>query len=149
MMRTESVNRLSELLQSMPSVLKGIREEDFAYKPNPDKWSKKEILGHLIDSALNNHQRFIRVQYEDVPSIRYEQNEWCERNGYQELTSEHILNLWILLNKQILEVIKRIPEENRWKKADTGLAEPVTLEFLIDDYVAHMEHHLKQISNYE
>jgi DinB superfamily len=148
MMKREAANRLKELLNIIPHKIRQIKQEDFVFKPHPDKWSKKQILGHLIDSAANNHQRFIRIQYEDIPTIRYEQNKWCELNHYQELDSEHVIDMWTIFNQHILEVVKRIPEENLVKKGNTGLQEPVTLGFLIDDYVDHLEHHLKQLVNY-
>ncbi|MES2780768.1 MAG: DinB family protein [Bacteroidota bacterium] len=144
----ETIQRLNDLLQIVPDKLRHIREEDFVFKPHQDKWSKKQILGHLIDSAANNHQRFIRIQYEDVPTIVYDQNRWNELNHYQELDTEHVVSMWTLFNEHILEVIKHIPEENLRRKGNTGLPEPVTLKFLIDDYVDHMEHHVKQIIQY-
>lgn len=147
-MKRRSTSRLNELLQIIPDKIRQIEEEAFAFKPKPDKWSKKQILGHLIDSAANNHQRFVRIQYEDVPTIRYEQNKWCELNHYQELEGEHVIKLWTLFNQHILEVVQFIPEENMVRKGNTGLEEPVTLGFLIDDYVDHLEHHLKQIVHY-
>jgi hypothetical protein len=71
---THSINRLQDLLDVVPAKLSRIKDTDFVYKPAPDKWSKKEILGHLIDSAANNHQRFIRAQYENIPTIVYDPN---------------------------------------------------------------------------
>lgn len=147
-MKRASTNRLNELLQFIPEKVREIAEEDFVIKPHPHKWSKKQILGHLIDSATNNHQRFIRIQYEEVPTVRYEQNKWCELNHYQELESEHVIQLWTLFNRHILEVVNRIPEENLLRKGNASVEEPVTLDFLIDDYVDHLEHHLKQIVSY-
>ena len=111
------------------------------------KWSKKEILGHLIDSATNNHHRFIRGQFENNPEISYDQNKWNKFSFYQEMDSQQIINFWTLYNKQLLEIIKRIPIEklNNQIRIEDKL---VTLEFLIVDYVAHLEHHLKQIIEY-
>ena len=68
-MITESIKRLQYLCEEIPVLLSIIPEQDFTHKSAPEKWSKKEILGHLIDSATNNHQRFIRAQFENVPSI--------------------------------------------------------------------------------
>lgn len=149
MMKREAANRLKELLNIIPDKIRQIKQEDFVFKTHPDKWSKKQILGHLIDSAANNHQRFIRIQYEDIPTIRYEQNKWCELNHYHDLHSEHVINLWTIFNHHILEVVNRIPDENLERMGNTGLEEPVTLRFLIDDYVDHLEHHLRQIVSYE
>ncbi|MES2560166.1 MAG: DinB family protein [Bacteroidota bacterium] len=147
-MKRESINRLHELLQNIPERINQVKDENFALKPHPDKWSKKQILGHLIDSAANNHQRFIRIQYEDVPTIVYDQNKWNELNHYETLDRDHVLTLWTLFNKHILEVVQHIPEEQLSRTGSTGLPQPATLGFLIDDYVEHMEHHLRQIVQY-
>ncbi len=142
------LQRFQFLLETLPLKLRQINEADFSMKPSNEKWSKKEILGHLIDSAANNHQRFIRTQYENIPFIVYEQNHWNQLNHYQQLQSEHAINFWTLYNTHLLEVIKHIPTKNYLKTCNSGLPEPATLEWLIVDYVAHMEHHLKQIVEY-
>lgn len=68
----ESINRLIYIIHEAPKLLMGIGEEKMLLKPSIDKWSKKEILGHLIDSATNNHQRFVRAQFEMNPEIVYD-----------------------------------------------------------------------------
>ncbi len=143
-----TLQRFQFLLETLPLKLKQISEADFSKKPSNEKWSKKQILGHLIDSAANNHQRFIRTQYENIPFIVYEQNQWNQLNHYQQLPSEHVINFWTLYNTHLLEVIKHIPIQNYLKTCNSGLPEPATLEWLIVDYVAHLEHHLKQIVEY-
>ena len=70
------VDRLQYLCDAIPSLIKQIPEQEFSHKSAPGKWSKKEILGHLIDSATNNHQRFVRAQFEDTPFIIYDQDNW-------------------------------------------------------------------------
>lgn len=147
-MTKKAVKKLTQLLEIIPPLLLVISKEDFSLKSNPSKWSKKEILGHLIDSAANNHQRFIRVQYEAVPTIIYDQNKWNELNHYQQLAGKQIIQYWTVYNQHLLEIMKRIPEENLLKKCNVGTQENVTLQFLMDDYVVHLEHHLKQIINY-
>ena len=116
-------------------------------KPAPTKWSKKEIIGHLIDSATNNHQRFVRGQFENIPEISYDQNNWNEFSFYNQIDSKQIISFWTIFNKQIIEIIKRIPKENLEKQIKIG-NNILTLEFLIIDYVEHLEHHLKQIIEY-
>jgi hypothetical protein len=147
-MENRFTNRLKQLLEVIPNMLLQLPEDEFSAKANADIWSKKQILGHLIDSAANNHQRFIRVQYESALTIVYDQNKWNALNHYQQLDSKHIIHLWTLYNKHLLEVIKRIPAENLTGECNTGDDKPLTLQFLIDDYVVHMEHHLKQILAY-
>jgi hypothetical protein len=73
-----ALNRLEYLLKTIPALLNALDENEFSFKPAENKWSKKEILGHLIDSASNNHQRFVRAQFEEHANIFYHQNEWVE-----------------------------------------------------------------------
>ncbi len=144
-MITETIKGLEQLLHFAPAALLAIPESEFSDKPYPDKWSKKEILGHLIDSAANNHQRFIRARYEDIPTIVYDQDRWNEFNYYATLSQEHLVTFWTAYNRHLLELIKRIPEAEWSKKCNNGSAENKTLGWLIDDYLVHMEHHLVQI----
>lgn len=146
-MINEALTRLVFLVDTIPSLLSQIKEPGFSLKPNPEKFSKKEIIGHLIDSAANNHQRFIRGQFEDNPAITYNADKWVQFNYYHQIDGDHIINLWKLYNKQLIEVIKRIPREslNRRIKIDDNLC---SLDFLIQDYVQHMEHHLREVIDY-
>lgn len=143
----KAINRLKYSIEKTPIKILEVSEENMAVKQLPTKWSKKEILGHLIDSATNNHQRFIRGQFENNPEICYDQNKWNECSFYQDMDSNQIINFWTVYNKQLLEIIKRIPTEklNNQIRINDNF---VTLEFLIVDYVGHLEHHLKQIIEY-
>jgi len=143
----KAINRLNFIIDKVPNILSEISEENMSVKPLPTKWSKKEIIGHLIDSATNNHQRFVRGQFEDVPEIRYDQNKWNEYSFYQKIDSEQIISFWTIYNKQLLEIIKRIPTENLKRQIKVG-ENLLTIEFLIADYVEHLEHHLKHIIDY-
>ncbi|WP_445749371.1 DinB family protein [Polaribacter sp.] len=124
-----------------------INEIEMSEKQLPTKWSKKEILGHLIDSATNNHQRFVRGQFETNPEITYDQNKWNEFGFYQEIDSQQIIKFWTIYNSQLVEIIKRIATDRLNNQIKVG-DHLVTLGFLIVDYVAHLEHHLKQIIDY-
>ncbi|MGQ0827780.1 MAG: hypothetical protein ACT4ON_05245 [Bacteroidota bacterium] len=86
-MTTEPLNRLQHLCDTIPGLLSKIPENDFTNKPRPGKWSKKEILGHLIDSATNNHQRFVRAQFENIPQISYDQNNWNACSRYNQINN--------------------------------------------------------------
>lgn len=143
----KALNRLEYIINLTPKMLTEISEENMSTKPSPTKWSKKEIIGHLIDSATNNHQRFVRGQFENIPEISYEQNNWNEFSFYNQIESKQIISFWTIYNKQIIEIIKRIPKENLEKQIKIG-NNILTLEFLIIDYVEHLEHHLKQIIEY-
>lgn len=141
------INRLNYIIDIAPTILSEISEEKMSVKRSPTKWSKKEILGHLIDSATNNHQRFVRGQFENNPEISYDQNKWNEYSFYQEIDSQQIIKFWTIYNTQLLEIIKRIPSNNLSNQIRIG-DNLLTLEFLIADYVKHLEHHLKQIIVY-
>lgn len=121
------------------------------------KWSPREIIGHLIDSASNNHQRFVRAQFtDDLVFAGYEQEGWVRVQGYQEEDWSGLLELWKLYNKHIHRVMSLVPEDTRTKPrykhnlhqiASDKLSEnePVTLEWFMRDYVDHMKKHLAQI----
>ena len=108
----KTINRLNFILDKVPNILSEISEENMNLKPFPNKWSKKEIIGHLIDSATNNHQRFVRGQFEHNPEIRYDQNKWNEFSFYQEIASNQIISFWTIYNRQLLEIISRISTNN-------------------------------------
>ena len=141
------IEKLEKYIDTIPVKFRMIGEDDINEKPGPDRWSKKEILGHLVDSAFNNLLRLIRVQYEPGVKIVYYQNEWVEIQDYQNLDTESVVQLWITLNRQFIRVIKHFPAEKLTEKIDTGKAVPElhSAEFLISDYLTHMEHHLNQI----
>lgn len=112
-----------------------------------DKWSRKQLLGHLIDSAANNHQRFIRAQL-DGPYVfpGYEQESWVERNGYADATWSELVALWRAYNLHLLRVIARIPPDKLAVTCTVGNNPPMTLGFIVEDYVRHLRHHLQQIA---
>jgi len=147
-MTKQIVTRLDTLINRIPGLLSQIDEAEFSLKPSPSKWSKKEILGHLIDSAANNHQRFVRGQYEDIPTISYDQNAWNKLNHYQALNSKQLIAFWTVYNQHLLEIMKRIPQENLLKKCRSEDGNLLTIQFLMEDYVTHLEHHLKQLVTY-
>jgi len=144
----QSLRRLQYLCDTLPVILARISDAQWNEKPQPDKWNRKEILGHLIDSATNNHQRFVRGQFENTPTILYDQNNWNSHSHYHQMSSAHLISFWTIYNRHLIEVIKAMPEENYLKECKTNEAHPVTLEWLIEDYVRHMEHHLKQLADY-
>ena len=142
-----AIDRLEFLCKIVPELLSNIDDNSFNEKPNPEKWSIKEIIGHLIDIATNNHQRFVRGQFEEKPNIVYDQNNWNRYNFYQQIDKQQIIDFWTIYNKQILELIKKIPNENLQRECLVR-EKKFTLEFLINDYVEHLEHHLKQVVSY-
>jgi hypothetical protein len=121
------------------------------------KWSPREIIGHLIDSASNNHQRFVRAQFtDDLVFAGYEQEGWVRVQDYQNEDWTDLVQLWRLYNQHLLHLISLVPEETRLKLrykhnlhqiASDSLSEtePVTLDWFIRDYLEHMKKHLSQI----
>lgn len=125
-----------------------MEEEKMNFVPAPGKWSAKEILGHLVDSAQTNLRRFIVSQYEDAPYIVYAQNEWVRLSGYAEMQTKEIIQLWVLLNRRIAYLISQMNEETLKRHCVTGTPQepqPHTLQWLAEDYLRHMQHHLDQI----
>ena len=106
-------SNLKNYIESFPAKIKQFSSEEFLQKPAPDKWSKQEILGHLIDSAINNLKRFTEIQFLPQPYsvISYRQNELVIINDYQNLPLDHLVDLWQALNRQIVFVVKNIPAE--------------------------------------
>jgi len=145
-MTDKAQQHLGQLIEQIPSRLEQFNDLEFSHKPDNGKWSKKEILGHLVDSALNNMQRFIRVQYQDTPHIIYHQDDWVSLQHYQSLDRGRLVELWRQLNLQILHIWKNIPVDHLKRTCDTSKDENDIhdLEFLINDYVQHIEHHLRQ-----
>jgi hypothetical protein len=139
--------QLEKHIQEVPEHFKKFPSDVLLQKPAPGKWSKQEILGHLIDSAINNLKRFTDTQYFPQPYtvIRYNQDELVAINRYQQLPLEHLLQLWVILNKQVAQVISHIPADKLSYTVIIPSGDSKTLEWLAIDYVEHMEHHLKQI----
>lgn len=109
-------------------------------------WSAKQVIGHLIDSASNNHQRFVRAALQDsldFPS--YEQDRCVHVQAVQQADWPLLISLWASYNRYLAHVIAHLPAAKLSTPCLIGSAEPVTLEFLATDYLAHLLHHLRQI----
>jgi hypothetical protein len=142
------IAELNEIVTEYSERISRIPEKDFSNKPLPNKWSKREVLGHLIDSGHNNLRRFISGQYESVPPmIFYDQDFWVKANDYQHRRTTDVIELWTLINEQICAVLTTMAQGNYSKTVDVGKQESklLTLQFLAEDYVNHMKHHMNQI----
>ena len=137
--------QLETIIDTYLSQLSSVNEDDFTFKPSPAKWSKKELIGHLIDSAQNNARRFIVAQYEDDPTILYNQDKWVAINNYQQWDTKDLVQLWYLLNKQIISVLTNIPGEVNQRICNTSY----TIEWLAQDYIKHLKHHMHQVLKLE
>lgn len=124
-----------------------VDETRTAARPSPDAWCAREILGHLVDSACNNHRRFIVAQ--GAPPIAfdgYEQDAWVDRQRYAEVAFRDIAALWVAYNRHLAHVIACTSEESLARSGRSPGGEgDVTLRFLMEDYVVHLRHHLDQI----
>ncbi|MBB6371831.1 DinB family protein [Chryseobacterium shigense] len=124
-----------------------ISEEEWSYKISPEKWSKKEILGHLCDSAFTNIRRFVVTQYKENDNIVYDQDFWVKAQHYQNIPVSEIIVLWKSLNFQMVHTVENIPDEALKRTCDTTktVHQAFTLEYIIQDYVDHLQYHLKAI----
>ena len=131
----------------LPAFVNGLDEERLLDRPSPGKWSRKEILGHLVDSATYNLTRFTRTPVSPSPYVLqgYPQEALVRINQYQDVPLGHLLLLWEALNRQILFVVEALTPEQLALPVQTGDGSLPTLGWLFCDYVAHLEHHLAQI----
>ncbi len=115
-------------------------------RPAPEKWCRREILGHLLDSAFNNHQRFVRAQLADaLDTAGYAQDDWVRVQGYAEADWGALVALWEGVNRHLARVMARIPAASLATPIRIGGQPAVTLEFVVADYLRHVEHHLAQV----
>lgn len=140
-------SQLNKIIDDHLPGLQSVSADEFHFKPSPAKWSKKEILGHLVDSAQNNIRRFIVAQYEDRPKIVYNQDQWVAITNYQQYQTTDLIDLWYLLNKHICQVLTFMPVEMSQQQAQTE--DLHDLRWLAEDYIKHLLHHLHQVLDRE
>lgn len=143
------MKKISAQLQDIALVssdkMKKMSPGDWEFRKAPGKWSKKETLGHLIDSAANNHQRFVRAQYGDKTPISYDGDAWVKAQDYDSGAALALVELWKHYNIHLAHVISKIPADKYNVLFSADAKDPITLEWIVNDYVKHLEHHLKQI----
>jgi len=142
MKATES---LRTLLDQLPGRLQALPLATVGVKP-AGSWSVKEELGHLIDSAANNHQRIVRGQLEDNPAMPgYNGDQWVALHAYQKRDWPELIGRWAALNQQLLAAAEAVPD-SAWSRTCTiGGSQPLTLQFVLEDYLHHMKDHLKHM----
>lgn len=146
-----------ETIASSTARLREVSEEQGRRRRSADAWAPIEVLGHLIDSAANNHQRFVRAQFtDDLVFSGYEQNQWVSSQKYREESWADVIQLWSAYNLHLVHAASVIPEDVLTKPRSphtldqiafnlVAKNEATTLEYLIRDYVDHLQHHLDQI----
>ena len=146
----DTVERATASLLAVPDIAA-------ARRPAHGKWSSKEIIGHLIDSACNNHQRFVIAQHQDdLIFPGYDQEAWVKAQCYQDEAWAELVPLWRYYNLHIARVMECASEDARmrprvrhnlheiaWRPVPKN--QPVTLDYLMRDYVGHLGHHLRQV----
>lgn len=157
MMEPVYAARLRSVIATSEPMLSALTDAETAWGRAPGKWSPRQILGHLIDSASNNHQRFVRAaSQDDLIFPGYDQERWVELQGYQQASWRELVALWAGFNRHLARVMTAIPEEARTRRRTrhnlhqiawrvVPATEPVTLDYFMNDYVGHLEHHLSQI----
>ena len=154
---SEYAAELREAVEEAATILHRMSDEDSRRSPKPGKWCPREIIGHLIDSASNNHQRFVRAQLkDDLLFDGYEQDAWVSLQHYRDAPWNELIDLWRNFNLHIVRIMQLAPYDERVRKrARHNLDEiawqpvpgdePATLDYFMSDYVGHLKHHLAQL----
>jgi hypothetical protein len=140
--------KFEQLLNENVNYIPTIQNETLDAK-NPAKWSKKEVLGHLVDSAIHNLVRFTEINYSEKPYRHrpYNQIELVNLNQYQKTDIKELTQLWFSLNNQIVRIMKSVDENALDYKIILSDESVIDLRFLMTDYVEHLEHHINQIKS--
>lgn len=151
------VNELVDTVRNTVAWLRDVPESAAAKRPAPAKWSAKEIVGHLIDSAAHNHQRFVRARWQDDLVFHgYDQEAWVSSQGYQDAPWLALLALWEAYNLHIARVMRLVPGDVRLRRHSHHSLDavgwqpfapnaPASLDEFMRDYVGHLRHHVRQV----
>ena len=142
----ETAAKLHAEIDGAEPRLRAIDEERASASPAAGKWSPKQVLGHLVDSAANNHQRFVRGQeVAELTLPGYAQNHWVDSQRYDRRPWSEIVGLWVAYNRHLAHVLAQIPADKAEVPCSIGANPQVTLGHIARDYVGHIRHHLRQI----
>lgn len=144
----ELSKRLDMVIRASVSWLVTLSDADASVPEREGKWSAKEVIGHLTDSAVNNLGRIVRMQAAEPQQLfGYDQMAWVERQDYREREWAGVLGLWFALNEHVVWVIRHV---DRRSLGNVGVVEGdrITLGYLIEDYIAHMEHHMRLLKRW-
>ena len=149
--------RLRAVVEAATPRLLALPADAVRRRAGPDRWSTVEVIGHLIDSASNNHHRFVRaMDQNDLVFAGYAQDDWVSRQHYQSVPWPEIVTFWQLYNRQLARVMSAVPSDVRTRTHDLHnlhriAFRPVpegnetSLDYFMHDYVDHLEHHLAQV----
>lgn len=142
-----AAQHLRETLEMALPLLRQMTDDAASLKLRPEKWSPKEILGHLIDSASNNQHKFVRTMQAEAHTdfVGYQQNFWVEAQQYNAANWSELVDLWYRYNRHLAHVIEKAPAEKLDNTISIDGSGPYTLRFILSDYGEHLKHHLKQI----
>lgn len=142
----ELSNKLLAVIEAAEPQLRAVSEAESLVPVLAGGWSRKQLLGHLIDSASNNHQRFVRALLADSLEFpRYDQDGNVRVQAVQAADWLLLVSLWASYNRYLAHVIARIPTGKLETVCRIGAYEPVTLRYLAEDYLVHLLHHLGQV----
>jgi hypothetical protein len=141
----QALQSLRTLVETLPARLEALPHDAVEFRP-PESWSLKEELGHLLDSAANNHQRIVRAQMEDNPAMPgYDGEQWVALHAYQKREWQELIGTWGALNRQLLAAAEAVPD-SAWSRTCTiEDSAPLTIQFVLEDYIHHMRDHLRHM----
>ena len=148
---TSIASDLGRTVAQAKPLLMNLDNADTSTSPSEGKWSKKEILGHLLDSASNNHQRFVRATLQSATQGStftfpgYDQNPLVELQRFNDVDWNFLVDFWASYNRFLAHVINNLPADAAKITCNIGNNPPATLEWIASDYVAHLKHHLNQV----
>lgn len=144
----ELAERLEGVIRAAVSWLVTLSDADASVPERDGKWSTKEIIGHLTDSAVNNLGRIVRMQSAAPQTLSgYDQEAWVKSQHYREREWAGVLGLWFALNEHVVWTIRHV-ERSRLANEGVVAGRRITLRFLIEDYIAHMEHHMRALQSW-
>jgi DinB family protein len=137
---------LLRIVDTAEAILRAVGEQESAKPVLAGGWSRKQVIGHLIDSASNNHQRFVRASLQDSLEFPAYDTDGCVQvQAMQQEPWTQLMALWTHYNRHLAHVIAHLPPAKLETPCRIGSDQPVTLRFLAEDYVRHLLHHLSQI----
>jgi hypothetical protein len=137
---------ITRVVDSAEAILRGVDDVESRKPVLTGGWSRRQVLGHLIDSASNNHQRFVRASLQDSLDFpAYDQNGWVRVQAVEEANWALMVTLWANYNRYLAHVIAHLPPAKLEVACRIGANQPVTLGFVVEDYLRHLLHHLRQI----